>query len=403
MPTPTSPAPDSSSEPKPPPPIRRWLRTGLKLLVVALVAIVLAYKLKFSPAPVVSHLVALGPVVAEVMGTGTLEARVKTTISPRIQERLAEMLVDQGDPVRAGQLLARLDDGELKRQVEVSEAALASAKATADRVHLDEARAQAVERQAQQDHKRISLLVAAKISSQSEMDKAIEQLHVSESDLLRARAATVEAQQQVTLAEKNLAYQQERLTFTRILSPYDGVVVRRDRDPGGVVVPGSSILLLISTNELWVSAWVDETASSGLATGQTARVAFRSESGKTHLGEVARLGRETDRETREFLMDVRVKELPPNWTIGQRAEVFVETGHKVNVLVVPQTFIHWREGKPGVFVSKGGNAAWRDVTLGLRGRETVEVTEGLSTGDKVIALAEPKQQVLKPGQRVAAK
>jgi HlyD family secretion protein len=225
MPTPTSPAPDSSSEPKPPPPIRRWLRTGLKLLVVALVAIVLAYKLKFSPAPVVSHLVALGPVVAEVMGTGTLEARVKTTISPRIQERLAEMLVDQGDPVRAGQLLARLDDGELKRQVEVSEAALASAKATADRVHLDEARAQAVERQAQQDHKRISLLVAAKISSQSEMDKAIEQLHVSESDLLRARAATVEAQQQVTLAEKNLAYQQERLTFTRILSPYDGVVV----------------------------------------------------------------------------------------------------------------------------------------------------------------------------------
>jgi multidrug efflux pump subunit AcrA (membrane-fusion protein) len=55
---------------------------------------------------------------------GTLEARVKTTISPRIQERLAEVLVDQGDAVSAGQLLARLDDGELKRQVEVAEAAL---------------------------------------------------------------------------------------------------------------------------------------------------------------------------------------------------------------------------------------------------------------------------------------
>jgi RND family efflux transporter MFP subunit len=403
MPTTTSSAPDSSGEPKPPRPVRRWLRTGLKLLVVAVLAGVLVYKLKFSPAPVVSHLIARGSVVAEVMGTGTLEARVKTTISPRIQERLAEMLVDQGDRVIAGQLLARLDDGELKRQVEVSEAALASAKATADRVRVDEARAQAVKQQARQDHNRISGLVTAKISSQSEMDKAVEQLHVAESDLLRARAATVEAQQQVKLGEKNLAYQQERLTFTRILSPYDGLVTRRDRDAGGVVVPGSSILQLISTNELWVSAWVDETAATGLAIGQKARVAFRSDQARSYPGEVARLGRETDRETREFLVDVRVRELPPNWTTGQRAEVFIETGLRADSLVVPQQFIQWREGKPGVFIAEGGKAAWRDVTLGLRGRETVEVTQGLSAGEKVVAPADPKQPPLKPGQRVAVK
>ena len=359
--------------------------------------------MKFSAVAVSAQRVALGTVVTEVMGTGTLEARVKTTISPRIQERLAEMLVDQGDRAIAGQLLARLDDGELKRQVEVSEAALASAKATADRVRVDEVRAQAVEQQAQQDHKRVSDLVSTKVSSKSEMDKAIEQLHVAESDLLRARAATVEAQQQVKLGEKNLAYQQERLTFTRIVSPYDGLVTRRDRDAGGVVVPGSSILQLISTNELWVSAWVDETAATGLAIGQKARVVFRSDQSRSYPGEVARLGRETDRETREFLVDVRVQELPPNWTIGQRAEVFIETGHKADALVVTQRFIQWREGKSGVFVAEGGNAAWRDVTLGLRGRETVEVTQGLSAGEKVVAPADPKQPPLKPGQRVAAK
>jgi RND family efflux transporter MFP subunit len=403
MPTTTSSAPHSSGEPNPPRPVRRWSRAGLKLLVVAVLAGVFVYKLKFSPTTVVSHLIARGPVMAEVMGTGTLEARVKTTISPRIQERLAEMLVDQGDRVIAGQLLARLDDGELRRQVEVSEAALASAKATADRVRVDEARAQAVERQAQQDHKRVSDLVSTKVSSQSEMDKAIEQLHVAESDLQRARAATVEAQQQVNLAEKNLAYQQERLTFTRILSPYDGLITRRDRDTGGVVVPGSSILQLISTNELWVSAWVDETAATGLAIGQKARVVFRSDQAGSYPGEVARLGRETDRETREFLVDVRVKELPSNWTIGQRAEVFIETGHKSDALVVPQRLIQWREGKPGVFIAEGGNAAWRNVTLGVRGREMVEATQGLSAGEKVVTPTDSKQQSLKPGQRVTAK
>jgi RND family efflux transporter MFP subunit len=379
------------------------MRKNWKWLVLLAVAVAVVLRIKLAATLVVAHVVQKTNVVAEVMGTGTLEARVKTTLSPRIQERLAEVLVDQGDSVVAGQLLARLDEGELKRQVEVSEAALASAKATADRVRVDEVRAQAVEQQAQQDHKRISDLVQTKISSQAELDKAIEQLHVAASDLQRARAATVEAQQQVSLAEKNLAYQRERLTFTRIISPYDGLVTRRDHDAGGVVVPGSSLLQLISTNELWISAWVDETASAELALGQKARVEFRSAAGKNYPGEVARLGREADRETREFLVDVRVQELPPNWTIGQRAEVFIETGRKADVLVVPQRFIQWREGKPGVFVAEGGKATWRDVTLGLRGREMVEVAKGLSAGEKVVAPADPKQPPLKPRQRVKAK
>lgn len=379
------------------------MRKNWKWLVLALLAVAAVLRFKLAAVPVQMHEVQSGPVVAEVMGTGTLEARVKTTLSPRIQERLAEVLVDQGDAVKAGQLLARLDDGELRRQVEVSEAALASAQATAVRVRVDEARAQAVEQQAKQDYKRVSDLVTTKISSHAELDKAIEQLHVAESDLQRARAATVEAQQQVNTAEKNLAYQRERLSFVRILSPYDGLVTRRDRDAGGVVVPGSSLMQLISTNEIWVAAWVDETAAANLAVGQTARAVFRSAPSKSYPGEVGRLGRETDRETREFLVEVRVRELPSNWTLGQRAEVFIETGRKADALAIPQRFLQWRDGKPGVFVAEGGKAAWRNVTPGLRGREAVEAAQGLSAGDRVVAPAEPKQSPLNPGQRITAK
>ncbi|MGH7967905.1 MAG: efflux RND transporter periplasmic adaptor subunit, partial [Limisphaerales bacterium] len=192
-----------------------------------------------------------------------------------------------------------------------------------------------------------------------------------------------------------------RLGYTRILSPYDGLVVRRDRDPGGVVVPGSSILKLISTNELWISAWVDETVSAALRCGQPARVVFRSEPNRTYPGQVARLGRETDRETREFLVDVRLNELPANWTVGQRAEVYIETSRKVEVLAVPQAFVHLREGKPGVFVNQSGKARWRDVVPGLRGREAVEVAQGLSAGEQVLRTAGRKQAELADGQRIA--
>jgi RND family efflux transporter MFP subunit len=198
----------------------------------------------------------------------------------------------------------------------------------------------------------------------------------------------------------NLAYQKERLAYTQILSPYDGLVVRRDRDPGGVVVPGGSLMQLISTNEIWISAWVDETTMNALDVGQPARIVFRSDPEKNYHGEVARLGRETDRETREFLADVRVRELPKNWTVGQRAEVFVQTGHKSGVLAIPQRFVQWREGKGGAFVNERGRAKWRAITLGLHGRDTAEVTQGLRTGDQVVAPREAKQPPLTDGQRI---
>jgi HlyD family secretion protein len=379
--------------------VRRSAQFLLLLLVVGLVA----YRLKFSPTLVTGHTVSTGEVQGEVIGTGTLEARIKTIISPRIQERLAEVFVDQGDIVKVGQLLARLDDAETKQQVAIAEATLAAARATVERVRSDEVRAQAVLKQAQLDHRRSTDLLAGKIAAQAEFDKSAEALHVAEADLNRSQAAIVEAESQVFTAEKNLLYQKEHLAFTEMRSPYNGLVTRRDRDPGGIVVPGGSILQIVATNEIWVSAWVDETAMAGLKTDQPARVVFRSEPTRSYAGEVARLGREADRETREFIVDVRVKELPENWTIGQRAEVFIEIGRKSNSLLIPPQFVRWRENKPGVFVNDHGHARWHNVTLGLRESQNVEVTQGLSAGEQIVRPILGQKQPLSDGQRITAK
>jgi HlyD family secretion protein len=378
-------------------------RKLLPWLIAAAVLCFAVYRLKFSPIPVNSHTVATGEVRGEVMGTGTLEARVKTVISPRIQERLAEVLVDQGDSVKTDQLLARLDDAETRQQVAIADAVLAAARATVERVKAEETRAQAVLRQAQLDYRRSTELLAGKIAAQADFDKTAEVLHVAEADLKRSQSANVEAERQVLTAEKTLLYQKEHLAFTEMRSPYDGLVTRRDRDPGGVVVPGASILQVVATNEIWVSAWVDETDMSGLRVGQPARVVFRSEPARDYAGEVARLGRETDRETREFVVDVRVKDLPENWTLGQRAEVFIETGRKSNVVLMPSPFVSWREGKPGVFVNNHGQASWREVVLGLRGLQSVEVTQGLAVGEHIVRPLGGQKQSLVDGQRITAK
>ncbi len=237
--------------------------------------------------------------------------------------------------------------------------------------------------------------------SQEEVDRITAEWKKAKAGVARAEAAIVEGQKQLIAAQRNLAYRQALQADAEIVSPFDGLIVQRHRDPGDIAVPGSAILTLVSTKELWITAWVDETAMSRLAVGQPARVLFRSEPQQAYRGEVARLGRQADRETREFAVDVRVLDLPTNWAVGQRAEVYIETARKDPVALLPAQLVLWRNATPGVFVRQGQRAVWQDVTLGLAGRERVEVVEGLAPGDEVVVPAGGKTTNLE-GRRISA-
>ncbi len=358
----------------------RWLKL---VAVVAVVAAVIFW-LRFAPVPVQTHPIERGAIVAEVMGTGTLEARVEATISPKISGRLVELLVDQGDRVAAGDLLVQMDDEEWKQQVAIAQANLDAAAAAIARLTTDKNRSVAVYDQAKKSYDRTQTLVAQNAVSRDEADKAVETLAVAEAGVSRAEAAIAEGQTEQVAAEKTLQYHRARLADTEIRAPFDGLIVRRQREPGDIVAPGGSVLTLISTDELWIRAWVDETEMARLAPKQSARVVFRSQPEQSFPGVVARLGREADRETREFIVEVSVLELPKNWAVGQRAEVFINAGETSDAVVLPTKFLVRQPHGNGVFVAVDGHAAWRPLTLGIRGRDAVEVREGLQSGDVVI-------------------
>jgi len=377
---------------------KRRLWQIAKLLAVVAVLGGIVYWLKFSPVPVSEHRVELGEIVAEVMGTGTLEAHFKSTISPRISGRIQEVLVDMGDRVTTGKLLVRLDDVDMKPQVEIAQASVVVSQAAIDRLQADRGQAIAVLEQTTADHKRGLSLLPTRAISQSDLDKITADWKIAQAGVARTEAALIEGRKQLIAAETSLAYRKALLGDTEIVAPVDGLIVQRQRDPGDIAVPGSAVLSLISTKELWITAWVDETEMSRVAIGQPARVVFRSEPDHAYRGEVARLGRQADRETREFTVDVRVLELPKNWAVGQRAEVYIQTARKTGVTVLPAQYVLWRDGKPGVFIRQGQYAGWRDLTLGLSGREVVEVVAGLERGDRVVVPAGGKTTGIEGGR-----
>lgn len=366
---------------------------------MAVLAAAAVYWLRFSPIAVEEHVAASGEIVAEVMGTGTLEAHFQTSISPRISGRIQEVLVDMGDSVKAGQLLVKLDEVDLKPQVEMAEASVEVARSTLDRLQADKIQTAAVLEQTEAEHNRKKNLLPKQAVSQSDMDKATADWKAAQAGVARAEAALIEGRKQLIASERNLTYRKTLLADTEIFAPSDGLIVERQRDPGDIAVPGTSVLTLISTEELWITAWVDETEMSRVSVGQPARVVFRSEAGKTFRGKVARLGRKADRETREFPVDVLVLELPQNWAVGQRAEVYIETARKADAIVLPTKFIVWREGKPGVYVREGSRAVWQALTLGLRGGNVVEVAAGLQAGDVVVVPAGGKNAAIE-GRRI---
>jgi RND family efflux transporter MFP subunit len=314
---------------------------------------------------------------------------------------ITRVLADQGDGATNGQILVELDDGELRAQVEIARADLAAVRAGVDRAAADITAAEADAVQVRASFTRNAQLALQKVISDEELDKATQQRDVAEAQLRRAQLARTEIERQVVKAEESLRYFEERLANSRITSPFNGLVVRRSREPGDIVVPGSEILKIIAPGEMWVSAWVDETAMSALATGQPARVVFRSEPDKSYRGTVTRIAPLVDRETREFLADVTVGGLPATWAVGQRAEVYIRTGQKNEALLVPLQALVWKKGQPGLFVDQDGHARFRTVNLGLRGADSMEVVTGLSAGERVIWPRDPKGAGLVEGRSVS--
>jgi len=362
----------------------RWGWRVLKIAVFVALIAGTVYWLKFAPIEVETYSVEQGLIVAEVMGTGTLEARVGTTISSKISNRIGKIFVDQGDLVSTGDLLVLLDDAELRQQVAIAQANIEAAAAAIYRLNIDKDRAAAVFEQAQKNEARIQQLVSSNVTTQNEKDKATEALAIAVAGVASAEASIAEGQKVLVSAEKTHQYQRARLADTEIKAPFDGLIVKRNRETGDVVVPGSSIMTLISIEELWISAWVDETEMAKLETQQTARVVFRSEAERSYPGLVVRLGKEADRETREFIVDVSVLELAKNWAVGQRAEVFIETARKDDAIRLPANLLVIRNDEVGVYVSEGRNARWRPVRIGLRSRDFVEISDGLQLKEVVI-------------------
>jgi HlyD family secretion protein len=379
----------------------------------------------FRPTTVTAARVGVRDVTPAVHGVGTIEAKIVVPVSSKITDRIVSVLVDQGDPITTGQVVARLDDTQIAAEVRQGEANVRTAEAQlrdllagARSEEIDSLRAQLAASQAsrelaEHDFVRAQQLAMKQIISQQDLDRARQVQDVSsnqERDLQQKlrlalagpRADQVEAvRSQARAAEAALALARERLKDTVITAPLDGYVVSRELEAGAIVNPGIPIFKVVDPRTAWATIYVDEQDTAELALGHPVDITIRSMPGRHFRGCIARVRRESDRVTEQLAVDITLNERPERLTLGEQIEATIQLPVQRGTVALPVAAIVRRPDATGALAVVDGRIRFIPLRLGaIDDAGWVQALDGLSPGDDVILapgqLADPTSE----GQRV---
>ena len=330
--------------------------------------------------------------------TGTVAAKTTTQISGRTLGRVNSLRVNEGDSVSRGQLLVEIDDRDVRTQLEKAQAGLKEAQAS--RVELDNstAAANAAVRTAEANKQladatfaRYSELYKRKSVSGQEYDEAEAKRNAAASELDRAKAnvqTIVSKRSQIAArieqANADIANSKIALSYSRIVSPVSGIVVKKFVEAGATASPGAPLLSIEDNSQYRLEAAVEESRSKFVQVGSRVAVTIDAIGGGELFGTVAEILPSADAASRSFTVKI---DLPPNAAMrsGQYGVAHFSAAQK-EAITVPDSSIVSRGQLNGVYVlTTDGIAQFRIVTLGKRAEGAAEILSGLSEGDEIAA------------------
>lgn len=387
--------------------MKRLLVTSRKTLILAAVLLsvlgLFAYTAlrsgPLAPVPVTVTTIEQREITPALFGIGTVEARYTHKIGPTFAGRLRRVEVQPGDAVKAGQLLGEMDPVDLDDRIGAQEAALRRAESSLLAVDAQIQEIGVRKNFADAQAKRYELLLASHAVSTEAVDAKRQEFQVAQATLSAARANLDAARQELVRlrAERDgLVRQRANLRF---LSPVDGIVTRRDADPGTTVVAGQTVVEVVTPGNIWIHARFDQRRAQGLQAGLPAQIVLRSLGGEPLAGRIFRTEPHADAITEEVLAKVEFQPLPQVLPpIGELAEVTVALATRKPMPVVPNASVQRVDGRLGVWIIDDGDLRFVAVKTGaadLDGR--VQVLEGLKGGERVVVYS---QKPLDAGSRV---
>ena len=342
-----------------------------------------------APTRVTVARVVVGDVAPALFGIGTVEAQRAYLIGPTTAGRVRRVLVDVGDTVTTGQLLAEMDPVDLDSRVTSTVAAASrgrSAETTAEAQVRD---ARSRRDLATAEARRYVELGRKGVVAQNVVDAAEQAQQSAEAQVAAAEGALAGTQRDLARLDADLGGAKEQRANIRLFAPVNGVVTSRDAEPGSTVVAGQPVLKLNDPHSVWVTVRLDQGRSAGLVVGLRSDVTLRSDPRHTHAGAVVRVEPTSDSVTEERLARVAFDRIPPGVSTGEMAEVTLHLPTISHVITISNASLRYRGAQSGVWLHADGHLRFVPVTTGaedLDGR--VQILDGLREGDVVVVYSE---------------
>jgi HlyD family secretion protein len=342
-----------------------------------------------APAKVTVAKVEQGPLIASTFGIGTIEARRSYVLGPTVASRVARVLVDQDDTVKAGQLLAELDPVDLDDRVMSGQLAAERAASAIRAAEAQLAEAQSRAKLAAASARRYAELRGQGFVSQEAVDAKEHEANAAKAAMDAAAAQLAAAQRDRERALADAAGVGKLRAHARLASPVDGVVSARLVEPGTTIVAGQAVVEVIDPASLWLRARIDQGQAGGIRVGQPAEIVLRSDPSRAFRGEVQRVDWVSDPVTEERIVNVGFRARPEGISLGELAEVMIHTADLPDVRSVPAAAVKRLDRQDGVWQVNDGRITFRPVKAGittLDGR--TQILDGPATGDEVVVHSE---------------
>lgn len=362
--------------------------------------------------PVTLATVEQGPVRGTVVYTGSVAAYNEEDVYPRVTGRIVEMPVYPGDPVRAGQVVARLDDLELSSRVREAEAAEASAQANRAQMDADLAAARFGVTQTEKElataeaeagyqqsvAARDERLLSKGAVSQQEADNsramaaaAQARVAAARARLEQSRALVASAQRKLEAADAIVAQGQAQAKTAQVVRDYvnirttiSGYVVKRLVAPGVLVQPGMPVLKIAEIDKVRLQANVGEKDLAGIRVGSRVIVTPAGTAGEPFTAKVTSVFPFVDPGARTAVVEAVVANAGRRLLPGQYVQMQFVTGEQPKALFVPREAIARSGDSASVWVVVDDRVERRQVATGLESQDRVEIVAGLDEGERVV-------------------
>ena len=408
---------------------------GAVVLGLAVLAVVVARRGPSGVEVDTTEVVRRDTLRAFVTASGEIVADRYADIGSSVMGRIDDLRVKEGDRVKAGQVLARLDPVQARSQRDAADAQVqalgteqvaAREQVRAAKADVEAARARVAESEA--NLRRVSALFAERLVSASERDTAVAAADGARAQLQSAQAAAARADESIRTAQRR--QQQARaqavgagdlFAKTEITSPIEGVVSRLQVRQGEMVVigiqnqPGTTLMTISDLADINAEIKVAEADVMRLKLGQSATVSLDAVPGRTFTGKVIEIstgalpppaGAAATAAAREFRVVVRIMEADSGLRPGLTCDAEILTDERKNAIVVPLQSVVLRaaEGsetdQTGVFVVRDNLVRFVPVTTGIIGGLSIEVT-GVEPGTPVVSGPFQVLRTLKDGDPVS--